>query len=37
MAQLFYRQGQEDGKNGVDEYDRLWKLNRQDIVDASEA
>ena len=30
MAQLFYRQGREDGKNGVSEYDRLWKLNRQD-------
>lgn len=30
MAQLFYRQGQEDGKNRVNEYDRLWKLNRQD-------
>lgn len=29
MAQLFYRQGQEDGKHGVEEYDRLWKVNRQ--------
>lgn len=29
MAQLFYRQGQEDARNGVNEYDRLWKLNRK--------
>lgn len=29
MAQLFYRQGFEDGKNGTSEYDRLWKLNRE--------
>lgn len=28
MAQLFYRQGREDERNGVEEYDRLWKLNR---------
>lgn len=27
IAQLFYRQGMEDGKNGTSEYDRLWKLN----------
>ena len=32
MAQLFYRQGREDGKNRVSEYDRLWKLNRQDNI-----
>lgn len=37
MAQLFYRQGQEDGRNGVDEYDRLWMLNRQEVVAANEA
>lgn len=29
MAQLFYRQGQEDALNGVKEYDRLWTLNRR--------
>ncbi len=29
MAQLFYRQGFKDGKNGTSEYDRLWKLNRE--------
>lgn len=29
MAQLFYRQGQEDALSGVKEYDRLWTLNRQ--------
>lgn len=29
MAQMFYRQGQEDVKNGVKEYDRLWTLNHQ--------
>ena len=29
MAQMFYRQGQEDGKHCVEEYDRLWKVNRQ--------
>lgn len=28
MAQLFYRQGREDERNGVEEYDRLWKFNR---------
>ena len=28
MVQLFYRQGQEDAKNDVQEYDRLWTLNR---------
>lgn len=28
MAQMFYRQGREDERNGVEEYDRLWKLNR---------
>lgn len=29
MAQLFYRQGMEDGKNGTSEYDRLWKVNHE--------
>lgn len=28
MIQTFYRQGQEDGRNGTSEYDRLWKINR---------
>lgn len=28
MAQMFYRQGREDERNGVEEYDRLWKLNK---------
>ena len=28
MVQHFYHQGVEDGKNGVSEYDRLWKINR---------
>lgn len=32
MAQIFYRWGQEDGKNGVNEYDRLWKLNKKEVV-----
>ena len=32
MAQLFYRWGQEDGRNGVSEYDRLWKLNKKEVV-----
>ena len=31
MAQLFYRQGQEDARNGVNEYDRLWKINRKEV------
>lgn len=30
MAQIFYRQGQEDVRSGVTEYDRLWKLNRKE-------
>lgn len=29
MGQMFYRQGLEDGKNGISEYDRLWKLNHE--------
>ena len=29
MVQLFYRQGQEDAKNEVVEYDRLYKLNKE--------
>ena len=29
MVQTFYRQGQEDGKNGVAEYDRLWTINKR--------
>ena len=29
MAQLFYRQDQEDALSGVKEYDRLWTLNCQ--------
>lgn len=28
MAQFFYRQGQEDAMNGIYEYARLWKLNK---------
>lgn len=30
MAQMFYRQGREDERNGVEEYDRLWKLSKED-------
>lgn len=30
MAQIFYRQGREDERNGVEEYDRLWKLNKKE-------
>lgn len=30
MAQMFYRQGREDERNGVEEYDRLWKLNKKE-------
>lgn len=29
MAQMFYRQGREDERNGVEEFDRLWKLNKK--------
>ena len=29
LCQLSYRQGREDFMNGVNEYDRLWKLNRE--------
>lgn len=28
MAQMFYQQGRDDATANVDEYDRLWKLNR---------
>lgn len=30
MAQMFYRQGREDERNGVEEYDRLWKLKKKE-------
>lgn len=30
MAQFFYRQGREDQMNGIEEYDRLWKVNREE-------
>ena len=30
MAQLFYRQGREDDRNSVEEYDRLWMLNKKE-------
>ena len=30
MAQMFYRQGREDERNSVEEYDRLWKLNKKE-------
>lgn len=30
MAQMFYRQGREDERNGVEEFDRLWKLNKKE-------
>lgn len=29
MVQMFYRQGRDDERNDVVEYDRLWTLNRQ--------
>ena len=32
MAQMFYRQGREDERNGVEEYDRLWKLNKKRTI-----
>lgn len=30
MVQLFYRQGREDQMNGIEEYDRLWTVNREE-------
>lgn len=31
IMKMAYRMGQDDAKIGVDEYNRLWKLNRLDI------
>lgn len=30
MVQMFYRQGREDQMNGIEEYDRLWTVNREE-------
>ena len=30
MALMFYRPGREDERYGVEEYDRLWKLNKKE-------
>ena len=36
IAQHFYNQGHKDGEAGVSEYDRLWKLNKEEKNDDKE-